>query len=375
MEAGVFNPTEQGTPQGGVISPLLANIALHGMETAIQTAFRWIEGRPHLIRYADDFVILHPDKVGVEKAQRVIETCLQGIGLELKPSKTRITHTLESDQETTGFDFLGTTVRQFRVGKTRSSRDAQGRPLGFKTLTKPSQEAVKRHVAELGRIVRAFQAAPQEALIGALNPGIVGWANYHRTSAAKSTYARCDYLLYNMLRRWALRRHPNKRVRWVMNKYWAVNRGEGWTFKAQDGAVLKRHAATPIKRHVKVRSAASPYDGNLIYWAQRLHDHPLVGTRTGDLLKLQHGRCAACGLYLKDEDRLEIDHIIPRRLGGDDRLMNLQVLHRHCHDRKTAQDGSYQARRGQGITDKDHLTEEPDDGKLSRPVLERGRGK
>jgi RNA-directed DNA polymerase len=115
-----------------------------------------------------------------------------------------------------------------------------------------------------------------------------------------------------------------------------VNQGEGWTFQAQDGSRLASHAATPIKRHVKVKHTASPYDGNLVYWAQRLKDHPLTGTRTGILLKHQKGQCAYCGLYFKPGDLLEIDHVIPRRLGGDDRLMNLQVLHRHCHDQKTA---------------------------------------
>ena len=104
-------------------------------------------------------------------------------------------------------------------------------------------------------------------------------------------------------------------------------------------------------------------------FAQRLKDHPLVSSKVGYLLKLQHGRCASCGLYFKDGDLVEADHIIPRHLGGDNRLMNLQLLHRHCHDQKTAQDGSNQAQMSPGITDNDHLTQEPDDGKLSCPVL------
>ena len=152
-----------------------------------------------------------------------------------------------------------------------------------------------------------------------------------------------------------------------------MDQGEGWRFKAQDGSSLKEHAATLIKRHVKVRGNASPFDGNLIYWAQRLKEHPLTSSKVGHLLKLQQGRCAFCGLLFTEEDQLETDHIIPEILGGDDRLMNLQLLHRHCHDQKSVQDGSYQARTDRGIHDKDHLIEEPDDGKLSRPVLERGR--
>lgn len=106
------------------------------------------------------------------------------------------------------------------------------------------------------------------------------------------------------------------------------------------------HSDIPIKRHVKVRKAASPYDGNLVYWAQRLRNHPLVNTKTGYLLRLQGGRCASCGLYFRDGDVWEIDHIIPQRLGGDDRLMNLQLLHRHCHDSKTAQEEGEANQRG-----------------------------
>jgi RNA-directed DNA polymerase len=336
------------------------------MEAIIQQALAAKEGRPALVRYADDFVVLHPTRAGAEKARAVIEQWLMGMGLELKPSKTRITHTLEGEA---GFDFLGMTVRQYCVGRTHTARSTHGIPLGFKTLTKPSNEAVKRHIVELGKIVREQRTVPQEGLISHLNPVIVGWANYYRASASKDTYRECDHLLYNQLRRWARRRHPNKSAQWVARKYWTIDKDEGWMFKAQDGKVLKRHAATAIKRHVKVRGRASPYDGNLVYWAQRLKDHPLTSKRTGFLLKLQKGRCALCGLYFKEDDLLETDHIIPRHLGGDDRLMNLQLLHRHCHDRKTAQDGSHQTKTDQGINDNDHLIEEPDDEKPSCPVL------
>jgi RNA-directed DNA polymerase len=139
----------------------------------------------------------------------------------------------------------------------------------------------------------------------------------------------------------------------VAHKYWGIDQGKGWMFRTQDGMALKDHAAIPIKRHVKVKGAASPYDGNLIYWAQRLKDHPLTNSRTGYLLRLQQGRCAFCGLYVRNEDLLEIDHIIPRHLGGDDRLMNLQLLHRHCHDQKTARLDTMMAQEmAQGIYDK-----------------------
>ena len=306
-----------------------------------------------------DFVVLHPSLQGVEKARTIVEHWLRGIGLQLSPQKTKITHTLTRYEGHVGFDFLGQTVRQYPVGKTRSGKNGNGQLLGFKTFITPSKEAIKRHVKELATVVHADSAAPQEALIGHLNPIVTGWTNYHRTVVAKRAFKHCDNRLYSLLRRWARRRHPNKTPKWVSHKYWALDQGAGWTFRAPDGSVLKRHSAPPIKRHVKVKGTASPYDGNLIYWAQRLKDHPLTSSRTAYLLKLQQGRCASCGLYFKGGELLETDHIIPRRLGGDDRLMNLQLLHRHCHDRKTAQDGSNQARTGQGIPDKDHLIEEP----------------
>jgi RNA-directed DNA polymerase len=314
-------------------------------------------------------VVLHPTLAGVEKAKLVMEAWLQGIGLELKPSKTRIAHTLHPMQGKAGFDFLGMTIRQYPVGRTHSAKNTYGKLLGFKTLIKPSEEAIKRHVRALRKIVREQQTAPQAGLIAHLNPVIKGWANYYRTVVAKESYVRCDDWLYCKLRYWARRRHPNKTARWVSRKYWAINQGEGWTFKAQDGSKLRKHTATPIKRHVKVSGRASPYDGKLTYWAQRLKDHPLVNSKVGYLLKLQKGKCARCGLYFRDGDLMETDHIIPKSLGGDNRLMNLQLLHRHCHDQKTAQDGSNQAKTDQGINDNDHLIEEPDDGKLSRPVL------
>jgi RNA-directed DNA polymerase len=128
-----------------------------------------------------------------------------------------------------------------------------------------------------------------------------------------------------------------------------VNRME---FRAE-GAILYTHTRTKIRRHIKVAGTASPYDGNLVYWAKRNYDHPLTRTREGILLRQQQGRCASCGLYLKDGDLTELDHIIPKRLGGTDDLKNLQVLHRHCHDRKTAKDGSYGTREAQVLNDKE----------------------
>ena len=366
LEGCSFSPSEEGTPQGGVISPLLANIALDGMERALRAAYATHQ-KPGVVRYADDFVVLHPTLEGVEKARKVVEEWLASIGLNLNPKKTKITQTLVIHNGNVGFDFLGFNVRQHPVGRYQSRRNPHGKRLGFKTLIRPSKGAIKQHNQEVREIVRQHQNAPQEALIGKLNPVIQGWANYHRTGVAKAAFCRCDDQLYGKLRAWARRRHPNKTLGWIAGKYWGVNKGEGWRFMTQQGHVLRKHAATPIKRHVKVRGTASPYDGNLTYWGQRLKDHPMLKSRTGALLKLQHGKCSYCGLTFRDGDLLETDHSIPRTIGGDESMKNLQLMHRHCHDQKTAKDGSL--RQGRGISDKDSPIEEPDAVKVACPVL------
>ena len=150
--------------------------------------------------------------------------------------------------------------------------------------------------------------------------------------------------MYKKLKAWAERRHPKKSNGWVAKKYWQSIGGANWVFATrQEGKNPKRlraHAETPIVRHVKIKGDASPYDGNLIYWSSRMGRHPEVSTRVATLLKTQKGKCTHCGLYFREEDVWEVDHITPRTLGGKDEYKNLQLLHKHCHDQKTAEDGS-----------------------------------
>lgn len=369
MEGTELHATTQGTPLGGVISPLLANIALHGMETTLLAAYRR-HHKPQLVRYADDFVVLHPTEEGIFKAQQILTAWLADMGLELKPSKTRMVHTLRTDYPGgKGFDFLGFSFEQFQAGQTHTGTNTHGKPLGFKTLIRPGKEATKRHIYELNRIVGENEAAPQSGLIAQLNPVINGWTNYYRAVSSKRTFAKCDSALYDRLQSWGRKRHPNKSGHWISGKYWVVDRGKGWKFYAQDGSKLAYHYLTRIRWHTKVMGTASPYDGNLAYWAMRLRDHPLMHSEKAKLLKMQQGKCPICGLTFRDGDLLETDHIVPRSLGGKNSIFNKLVYHRHCHDWKTARDGSYGARKGSGINDRDHTAEEPDDGKLSRPVL------
>lgn len=349
MDRGQWFATSAGTPQGGVISPLLANIALHGMEERIKQAFpRWDAKRgghcqvPHLIRYADDLVVLHADLTIVQQCQQMLSEWLTQIGLTLHPSKTRITHTLNPYDGSVGFDFLGFTVRQFPAGKYHTAHNAYGTPLGFKTLIQPSSRSIQRHQEKLKQIMDWHQAATQSQLIAALNPVIIGWSNYFSTGVSSQAYQGLDHWLYLQLKDWATHRHPRKSQRWIANKYWLINRGEGWTFATvmPDGTQrLAVHNHTAIKRHVKVQGNRSPFDADWLYWSTRMGRHPQVSQRVAFLLKRQQGKCAHCQLFFKDRDLLEIDHILPRAQGGKDESTNLQLLHRHCHDVKSANDG------------------------------------
>ncbi len=344
LDNGILFPTKEGTPQGGVVSPLLANIALHGMEEEIKAYAKTRKGNKRdnelsisVIRYADDFVILHKDKEVILKCKEIIENWLKPLDLELKPSKTRISHTLNKYEGNTGFDFLGFNIRQHEVGKTNTGKNTKGKPLGFKTIISPSKEAVKKHTKKIGDVIRKHKASPQIALIKELNPIIRGWANYYRSVCSKETYSKCDFLMYQQLKRWAERRHPMKTKTWVVNKYWHTHGIRNWVFstREEDGLKLLSHSEVEIKRHVKVKGNKSPYDGDWIYWTARIGKHPEVSTRTANLLKKQKGKCTVCGLNFSEGDKLEVDHIIPKALGGKDEYKNLQLLHRHCHDTKT----------------------------------------
>ena len=351
MEGGELFPTAEGTPQGGVISPLLANVALHGMETALHQAFaygtrtvgdqrKWVS-KVQLIRYADDFVIIHEDRQTVEMARTLITEWLRPMGLELKPSKTRLTHTLHEVDGQVGFDFLGFTIRQFRAGKHRTGYYKKGVPLGFKTSVRPSKAGVKRHYRQLAMMVNAHKAKPQSELIAVLNPVIRGWTNYYSRVVSKRTFTRLGHLLYQKLRAWARRRHHNKTTAWAIHRYWTICKGKGWWFAARQGKhplQLARHADTAIVRHVKVQESRSPYDGDWSYWGTRLGRHPEMGTSRSTLLKRQKGRCTHCKLLFRYGDKVEIDHILPLFKGGGNGVNNLQLLHRHCHHIKTASD-------------------------------------
>ena len=364
LKAGVMDenklfPTDEGSPQGGVISPLLANIALHGMESKIKEYAKSFDHLYHncgkrytvkdkqssisLIRYADDFVILHEDINVIENCKQVITEWLNDIGLELSPSKTRIAHTLkEHNGENKGFKFLGFFIYQFKAGKCISGKNTKKVKLGFKTYISPSQESVIKHYRKLAKVIDKHKGVSQEILISKLNPIIVGWCNYFKPYQCGKHFQKVRSLLWWKLWKWGRYRHPNKGLRWLKNKYWNRVKDDNWVFSSRyesDLFELIRH--TNIKTSIgytKVIGKTSIFDGNLTYWSTRMGKHPQMPKRTASLLKKQKGKCTHCGLFFREKDVIETDHIIPTASGGKDEYKNLQLLHRHCHDTKTKSD-------------------------------------
>jgi RNA-directed DNA polymerase len=317
---------ETGVPQGGVISPLLMNIALHGFEEDLLKAYPK-RHPPAIIRFADDVVILHHDLSTLQQLQQQAQAWLSQMGLRLNPSKTYLSHTLQHFQgRQAGFDFLGFNIRQYGVGryKTRTYRGQAG----FKTLIRPSHIAIQRHLAHLKHVIRQHRGAAQAGLIGTLNPIIRGWANYYKTCSAKKYFSKMSAQLYFKLRRWAAFRHPRKWPKWCYHRYWQRVDGR---IRFSDGThYLYLYEQTKIKRHTKVIGSKSPFDGDWLYWTQRLQRDPLKPTRIIKLLKRQSGKCEDCGLPFTAEDVLEVHHINGNH--SDNRYVNLSLLHGHCHD-------------------------------------------
>jgi len=251
LKAGfVFNeslfPNEGGTPQGGVISPTLANITLNGMEPLIRNHFGKGSG-VNAVRYADDFVVTAPSKEKAEEAKRIIEPFLAERGLMLSEEKTTIVRIDE------GFDFLGWNFRKYRNGKL---------------LIKPSKESVRSIMGKVkDAVLVRGKARSQDDLIDILNPILRGWTNYHRSSVAKRTFGWVGTYVFNTLLKWAMCRHGDKGKKWVANKYWHRKGTREWVFCTEDKQLLNV-SNVKIRRHTKVRNAMNPYT-DVRYFEQR----------------------------------------------------------------------------------------------------------
>jgi RNA-directed DNA polymerase len=328
MEKGVFHDTDAGTPQGGVVSPLLANIALHGMEQALgvkHDAKGILSSSRAVVRYADDFVVFCESRADAEQATGTLRTWLAERGLALSEEKTRIVHLTE------GFDFLSYNVRHYKDATT---------PTGWKLLITPSDDAVARIKVRLRAAWKRLLGAPVAATLNVLNPIIRGWANYHRVNVASRTFLHLDYFLYKRAFRWAKRTHPNKPWSWRKRRYWGrlnPRRASHWTFgDKQTGGYLLRFTDFGVKRHVLVRGKASPDDPTLAgYWQDRKAKHAdHLPTRHQRAFRRQRGTCPICGDSLSNDEELQTHHLHAKGSGGDRSLTVL--LHRYCHQKVTS---------------------------------------
>ncbi|MCA1702423.1 MAG: group II intron reverse transcriptase/maturase [Actinobacteria bacterium] len=294
VEEGRFAPTEEGTPQGGVVSPLLLNVALHGMEEAAGVRYlstgvhagRTVSGSPVLVRYADDLVALCVSREQAEEVKERLATWLAVRGLVFNEEKTRVVHLDD------GFDFLAFNVRRYRR----------------KLLIKPAPAALRRHRERLAAEMKALRGANASAVLKRLNPIIRGWSAYYRTVVSSQAFVKMDDYLWRLTYKWAKHGHQNKSKRWVVHRYFGMfnpSRRDRWVFgDRESGAYLLRYAWTKIVRHQMVRGRASPDDPALAdYWTRRRqHGTPPLDGVSLRLLKAQDGRCPACGGLLLAAD-------------------------------------------------------------------------
>ena len=263
IEKHALHPTPEGCPQGGIISPVLANLTLDGLEKEIRNAFPLTFGKSkekvYWSRYADDFIITGKTKELLEEEVRpLVQRFLEERGLELSPEKTTVT-SIES-----GFDFLGQTLRKYGKRKV--------------LLIQPSKTNIKKFLANIREVISENKSASAGNLIALLNPKIRGWANYHRHVVSKRAFSYVDHAIFACLWRWAKRRHPRKRLSWVKDKYFGTRGGNRWVFFGEVQGkdcprriYLTRASEVSIRRHVKIRGAANPYDPDWEpYFEQRL---------------------------------------------------------------------------------------------------------
>lgn len=328
MENHILYPTEAGTPQGGIISPVLANLALDGLERVLTGHFpmphRGPRPKVHLVRYADDFVVTaHSKEMLEQKVRPLIEEFMRERGLELSQEKTSITHIED------GFDFLGQNVRKYRNGKRRV------------LLIKPSKQSSSALLEKVRGIVKANRQTPAGKLVLSLNPIIKGWAMYHRHVVSKKAFKDVDDAIFELLWRWARRRHRNKSAGWVRRKYYRTIRGRSWMFHGEalgEDQVLTKATRVAIERHVKVKGEANPYDPMWeVYFEQRL-GVKMVGNLKGrrQLLHLwreQGGICPVCNQKITELTGWHNHHITWRSLGGTDTAENRVLLHPTCHSK------------------------------------------
>jgi RNA-directed DNA polymerase len=318
-------PTEAGTPQGGIISPALANMTLDGLEAMLAEKFPKAKQtglKMHMVRYADDFIITGNSKEWLEQEVKpAVVEFLAERGLALSPEKTKITHIRE------GFDFLGWNIRKYNG----------------KLLMKPSKANVKAHLDKIREVIKGNKTARQANLIRLLNPVLRGWANYHSHAVAKKTFIWVDRQVWSMLWRWAVRRHPNKGSPWVKGKYYKSRGSRNWVFaateKIEDGTqkdfILLQEADTPIIRHVKIKADANPHDPQWEQYFESRWGKKMLNSSRGrrklyGVWLRQEGLCSICQEPITKDTPWDVRYIVKRTEGGTDASSNLRMHHLNC---------------------------------------------
>ena len=329
VDRGSYHHTVAGTPQGGVVSPLLANIALHGLEQAVGVKRRrgQIDGPRAVVRYADDFVVFCESKEDTQAARAEVQSWLAERGLALSPEKTCVVHMEE------GFDFLGFNIRHYQA-RSRT---------GKVCLVKPSQASLRKLRERLKAEWKHLHGANVATVISRLNPIIRGWANYYRNSVAKATFQKLDHLMWRWAWRWAKRQHPNKGRKWIKQRYFGRfnrRRKDNWVMgDRKSGAYLLRFQWTPIRRHRLVRGRASPDDPALgSYWRDRRASQARSRPDNPSWARLaqeQHHVCPLCGQWLYNGEEIHKHHRVPDR---GESYQNLVLLHLYCHQAAHARD-------------------------------------
>ena len=334
FEKRQFYKSENGTPQGSVISPTLANMVLDGMEDAIDHALQIKRRRKHgrnvnpyqiqLVRYADDFIITSNDKSILEtQVKPTIQEFLLERGLRLSEEKTHLTHI------DNGFDFLGKTIRKYNG----------------KLLIRPSKKNVQTFLKKIKEVTHNNRTVKALSLVQKLNPMIRGWAMYHRHDASKSTFNYVDQRIYWMIWHWAKRRHPDKNVAWVLRKYYTPYKGVSFTFHAYDEQRLIpifKAAKVKIQRHVKIKGNANPYDMDDEQYFEKCSDRIMLNKLEGRriltfIFKRQEGRCLHCNQKITKQSGWNAHHLVPKHIGGKYSKDNLVLLHPICHRQVHAQ--------------------------------------
>jgi RNA-directed DNA polymerase len=327
MEDGVFHDTGSGTPQGGVISPLLANIAFHGMEEALGIQYHdWgrrglKEKCVGLVRYADDFLVFCHTREEAEEAKKKLAAFFQARGLRFSEEKTRIVHLEE------GVDFLSFNVRLYRMLKSK---------IGLRLLMRPAKKAMSKHARELKKTFRESRGNSADMLCMKANRLIRGWVQYFRHGVASRAFKRLDTYLFRLQWRWAGWEHKKRGKRWRRRRYWGrVHPGhaDNWVFHGQKHH-MRKHSWTPIKRHVLVQRFASMDDPELeSYWATRKAQEAKDSLTDFQraVAERQKWACPICKDWILNGEEWHEHRVIPGRDGGRYTRDNVQLVHLFCH--------------------------------------------